>query len=257
MAHCTWQDAVDPAGHPTREFLLRPKNSRLVTGAVWTPDDIASDVLICFGHGASGDRYQAPISYLANRLSKQGYVCLAMDGPVHGLRKSVADSGVAVRAELDRQAVVDDMVRDWNLSVSCIESELRITADRLAYFGLSMGTIFGIPFLASRELNGKSPSAAVLGIAGTEGAANQFSGRLLADSRSIRCPLLFLMQLEDELFSREGCLALFDAFGSSDKRLHANPGRHPEIPGEEVEFGADFVLKYLNDESSSLDRSAS
>ena len=32
------------------------------------------------------------------------------------------------------------------------------------------------------------------------------------------------MQFEDELFPRDGYLQLFDALGSTDKRLHAHPG---------------------------------
>jgi len=54
------------------------------------------------------------------------------------------------------------------------------------------------------------------------------------------------MQLEDELFSRPECLALFDALASSDKRLHANPGLHPEVPVEELHFSLDFLVAHLS-----------
>ena len=51
-----------------------------------------------------------------------------------------------------------------------------------------------------------------------------------ASARAIEVPVLFLMQLEDELFDRASCLALFDALATEDKRLHANAGLHPEVP---------------------------
>ena len=54
------------------------------------------------------------------------------------------------------------------------------------------------------------------------------------------------MQLEDELFSREGYLELFDAFASEDKRIHANPGLHPEVPTEEMRFAFDFMQAHLD-----------
>ncbi|MEM7365948.1 MAG: hypothetical protein AAF525_18170, partial [Pseudomonadota bacterium] len=63
---------------------------------------------------------------------------------------------------------------------------------------------------------------------------------------NITCPVLFLMQLEDELFDRQGYLDLFDALTSDDKRLHANPGLHPEVPTEEINFSFDFMLAHLS-----------
>jgi len=57
---------------------------------------------------------------------------------------------------------------------------------------------------------------------------------------------MHLMQLEDELFPREGYLKVFDTFPSTDKRIHANPGVHPEIPAEEIDFAFDFLTKHIN-----------
>ena len=68
---------------------------------------------------------------------------------------------------------------------------------------------------------------------------------MLADAAAIHCPVLFLMQLEDELFPRDGYLELFDALGSDDKRIHANPGLHPEVPGEEIDFAFGFLGRHL------------
>lgn len=60
---------------------------------------------------------------------------------------------------------------------------------------------------------------------------------------AIACPVLFLVQLEDELFSRQDCLALFDALASTDKRLHANPGLHPDVPMEELHASVEFLVR--------------
>ena len=61
----------------------------------------------------------------------------------------------------------------------------------------------------------------------------------------INIPVLFIMQLEDELFTRQDCLALFDALASSDKRLHANAGLHPDVPVEELHHSVDFLVAGL------------
>ena len=88
-------------------------------------------------------------------------------------------------------------------------------------------------------------TAATLGLLGTSGAVSRFSQRLFADASTLGCPILFLMQLEDELFPRDGYLTLFDAFSSSDKRIHANAGLHPEVPAEEMTFSSQSLLSHL------------
>ena len=59
------------------------------------------------------------------------------------------------------------------------------------------------------------------------------------------CRVLFLMQLEDELFPRRGYLAVFDALASDDKRIHANPGLHPEMAAEEIAASFAFIERLL------------
>ncbi|MFT5269321.1 MAG: hypothetical protein ACI88C_002765, partial [Acidimicrobiales bacterium] len=85
---------------------------------------------------------------------------------------------------------------------------------------------------------------AVLGLMGITGP-DHFRPLIAAAANTIDIPVLFIMQLEDELFNREECLALFDAFGSADKRLHANAGLHPNVPVEELRHSVDFLVAGL------------
>ena len=246
MNRTQWTAASDPRGAKTREFRVERPDQRAVTGALWLPDEPrAGAPLVAVGHGASGDRYQLPIPYLARRLTREaGYAVLSMDGPVHGLREVSPGGRAALAVEMQRPTAVEDMVEDWHVALATVRELSEVGAGPLAYFGLSMGAIFGIPLLASRE----DVDVAVLGLLGTSGPAVQgLSGiaRLKGAAAAIRCPLFFVMQLEDELFDRPGYLELFDAFASEDKRLHANPGRHPQLPAEEVDFAFDFLLTHL------------
>ena len=207
MATLQWLGAASP-GAP-RDFRIERGHARPVTGALWLPPspDTDTPLLLC-GHGASGDRYQAPIPYLGKHMTrKRDAAVLAIDGPVHGLRHVPPGVG----------------------------------GGRIAYFGLSMGSMFGIPLLASEV----GAHAATLGLLGTWGLGRAFGERLARDAAAIDIPVLFLLQLEDEIFNRKGCLELFDALGSADKRLHANPGLHPEVPTEEMEFAFDFLARRL------------
>jgi hypothetical protein len=64
-------------------------------------------------------------------------------------------------------------------------------------------------------------------------------GRRTPDA--IACLALFLIQLHDELFTQEQSLGLFDRLASTDKRLHANAGLHPEVPVEDLNFWASLL----------------
>jgi len=249
-----WRETTDPAGRPVREFkLTREGSERPVTGALWPPAKASGDCapmpLVLFGHGASGDRYQPPICRLAGRLA--GDACaLAIDGPVHGLRQVGPGGRQAFGEEMKRPTFVDDMIRDWHAALAAARNELDVSA--CAYFGLSMGSMFGIPLLAQLP----EAKCAVLGLLGTGKAGRPMARRLLADAANIACPVLFLMQLEDELFPRDGCLELFDALASKDKRLHANPGLHPEVPAEEIDNAVEFLRQRLSARSAMAGRPA-
>ena len=229
-----------------RDFRLQTPE-REVTGALWLPEahDANTPLILC-GHGASGDRYQAPIPHLAKRFRAIGAGTLALDGPVHGLRQVGPGGREALSQAFTRPELTDEMVSDWLLALAAVRESIDLSENPLAYFGLSMGTIFGIPVLAAAAAQDIQFRASVLGLAGTSGAVGFLGERLAKDAAAISHPVLFLMQLEDELFDRQGYLALFDAIGSSDKRLHANPGLHPEIPSEEVDASFDFLAARLN-----------
>lgn len=237
-----WNSAGDPNGNSTREFRLRRDGRRDVTGALWLPETPnPASTLMCFGHGASGDRYQRPIPYLAGRFaSEAGLPVLSIDGPVHGLRQVGVGGRGAFLPEFQRDAALTDMTDDWTDAIAAVQALPEVGVGKLAYFGLSMGSIFGIPLIASRT----DVTVATLGLFGVQDRFNH-KDEFLSAAAKITCPLLFLMQLEDEIFDRGGYLEIFDTFASTDKRLHANPGLHPEVPAEEVDFAFDFLVAHI------------
>ena len=86
------------------------------------------------------------------------------------------------------------------------------------YWGLSMGTIFGLPVVAAEP----RVAVAVLGLMGIAGPTQD---RFAADAPTVTCPLLFLVQWHDELFPRDRAFALFEAIGQY-RQAHAREPRH-------------------------------
>ena len=78
----------------------------------------------------------------------------------------------------------------------------------------------------------------MFGLAGGHDALTEAAAR-------IAIPVEFLLQWDDELVPRADGLALFDAFGSAEKTLHANPGRHADIPTFELDSTERFFARHL------------
>lgn len=238
-----WHETAEVNGATAREFTIHAPD-RPITGVLWSGADSGPGApLVCLGHGASGDRHQRPIPRLAGDLAaRHGYFCLSIDGPVHGRRQVGPGGREAFWPELRREGSTEEMVRDWRLALRMISELPEVDAGPVGYWGLSMGTIYGAPFVAAEP----RISVAVLGLMGLVSEPPHYKPIIAKAAKSITCPVFFIWQLEDELFTREECLAMFDAFASEDKRLHANPGLHPNVPFEELDFSVDFLTGFLS-----------
>ena len=69
---------------------------------------------------------------------------------------------------------------------------------------------------------------------------------LVEDASNVKCPVLFVQQLEDNSMTREGLLELFDAIGTRDKRLHSNPGGHTQMPPDQFKAIELFLIDRLS-----------
>jgi dienelactone hydrolase len=219
---------------------------RTVPGLLWTaPDTEGPRPLVLIGHGASGSKSEEYVVALGRRLVRHlGYAAAAIDGPVHGHRRHNRATGSDMpffdfgQMWANDAEMTDAMIDDWRATIDGLQSEPDVGVGPVGYWGLSMGTILGLPFVAAEP----RVRVAVLGLMGLTGPTRT---RIATDARSLRCPVLFLMQWHDELFPRDKVLDLFDSLGSTDKRLHAHPGRHAEVPLEEFEASEHFLALHL------------
>ena len=205
---------------------------RTVPGIVWTPEGVsATRPLVLIGHGGTGHKRMDYVLALARRLVRhRGYAAAAIDGPGHGDREGAFDRNAWMTKD-----VIDSMVADWKATRDALQALPEIGNRPLGYWGLSMGTMFGVPYVAADP----TVRAAVLGLGGAIGR------RYTATAADIKCPVLFLQQLDDEIVPRDSALELFLAIGSNDKRLHAHPGIHVAVPPEEFEQSEEFLAKHL------------
>ena len=215
-----------------------------VTGVVWTRADASNRTpLVLIGHGGGGNKLGPGNLALRDAYATYGVATAAIDGPTHGDRGPVTDSSQPEYAAMwKREGVVDGMVEDWKASLDGILATGEFEAGAVGYHGLSMGTMFGLPFVVAEP----RIAAASLGLCGTSGSSIDRSGiglRLTADAAKLRVPVLFHFQWNDERFTRAGSLEMFDLFPTTDKRLQSTPGMHvdttPEAQAALVRFLAE------------------
>lgn len=226
-----------------------------VPGILWTPEDASGPrPLILMGHG--GTQHKRVDTLLARARSyvrHQRWAVAAIDAPAHGERTTkeaaaAARAGLEARMASRTQGIDPERMRQMAAQAAQAVPECKATLDGLGtvpevgdgpvgYWGVSMGTSIGVPFLASES----RVECAVLGLNGLRAGADEF--RRQAESISI--PLLFVFQRNDELVNVEAGLALFDAFGSKEKTMHINPGGHVQIPAHEREDFERFFLRHL------------
>ena len=247
MAQLRWTaDAIRVGEACERDFTVE-RERRVIPGVVWHPGTSPGPrPLVLLGHGGSGHKRSAKMLRLGRMFSGDyGWWAAAIDGPVHGGRGPVADAtDPAYRQMWQRPDVVQGMIDDWHTTLDALSTLDTIDTARIGYWGVSMGTMFGLPYVASDT----RIRAAVLGKAGMRGSSVQRSGidaHFKAYAPKVTIPVLFAMQWDDERFEREGQLELFDKLGSQDKRLHAYPGKHSDDGPEAFAVGADFLRRYL------------
>jgi pimeloyl-ACP methyl ester carboxylesterase len=225
-----------------RAFLLPPTISdSAITGVYRTPLTGESDRLVLVGHGGGSDdahKHSGYIVAIAGLLAQRGIASLSIDGPGHGERATFAFEGH--EDEMERAWLsgggTPGVVADWRAALDFIEAERG--ARPTGWWGVSMGTMMGVPVLAADD----RIRLAVLGLMGIWAEIGPDLERLAPD---VTCPVRFLVQWDDETIPRRTCFELFDRLGSARKTLHANPGPHAGIPPFEFEASADYLARYL------------
>jgi pimeloyl-ACP methyl ester carboxylesterase len=233
-------------GISERQFALND-----VPGVLWAPAGASgSRPLVLIGHGGGQHKKGPGVVARARRfVTGSGFAVAAIDAPGHGdrprteqderfitwVRERIA-AGEAVGPEIARQnaALAVQAVPEWQHALDALRQLDLVGADGpVGYWGVSLGSAIGIPLVAAEP----RIAAAVFGLAGHETLASA-AGR-------ITVPVEFLLQWDDELIPRDSGLALFDALGSREKTLHANPGRHAEVPRFELDSAQRFFARHL------------
>jgi len=244
-------EPLNEGGVTERRFDLQ-RESGSVPGILWTPAQHDRPLpLVLMGHGGSGHKRADRQLMLARRFAAVSQMAAAaIDGPFHGDRvpeNMDRQQYQAMVAAVGVDKVTEGMVDDWHATLDALSQLDTIDAQRIGYIGVSMGTSYGLPYVAAA---GDRLRCAVLGKNGMRRASPTFAAsnmapRFTRDAPTITVPILFHVQWDDELFARDGQFELFDLLGTHDKRLIAFPGPHMTTTPAAVDAWCGFLTHHL------------
>jgi cephalosporin-C deacetylase-like acetyl esterase len=209
------------------------------------------------GHGGSQHKKIEGIRLRAIQYANEfDWATLAIDAPGHGDRitreeaeQNMLEVGKRVRGEVAAPMDPERMkmmaqrsvhaVPEWQAALdAALEFDFVASSEQIGYWGVSMGTAIGVPFVAAEP----RIKCAVFGLLGLRDGAEAME----AAAKRITIPVQFVFQWEDAVAPRENGLALFNAFTSSEKTMHINPGGHMDIPNFEGTAWIAFYQRHLN-----------
>jgi pimeloyl-ACP methyl ester carboxylesterase len=231
-------------GVTTRELVLGD-----VTATLWATEHAAPGTpIVCIGHGGGRHRQHPSVEGRARLLTDVGLRALALDVGGHGPRpRSPEDDEQVARLHAARRAgepigpIVEpfnaDLARrtvpEWRALIAGLLAIPEIGDAPIGYWGITLGTAIGVPLAAEEPLI----RAAALGLF--------WPSTLIEAARRITVPIEFAMQWDDEHIPREGSLALYEAFASTEKSLHVNAGKHMDMPRFEAASAVRFFQRHL------------
>ncbi|WP_031516980.1 alpha/beta hydrolase [Streptomyces sp. NRRL F-5123] len=222
-----------------------------IPGVLWTPaGGPGPRPLVLIGHGGgSHKKGWEVVSRAVPYVTSCGFAVAAIDAPGTGDRPEHPEVRRLVAIVQAREAAGEPVGPEWRALCETVASQLvpdwRTALDELrtldcvgdggpvGYYGLSAGAETGIRLVADEP----RVTAAVLGLVGSEW--------LMSTARRITVPVEFVLQWDDEGSPRDCVMRLFDALGSTEKTLHANPGSHFRVPSFELDSSVRFFARHL------------
>ncbi|MEU9482494.1 alpha/beta hydrolase [Streptomyces decoyicus] len=221
-----------------------------IPGVLWAPEGAAGTrPLILMGHGGGQHKKAPGILARAHRfVTECDFAVAAVDVPGHGDRpmdeeyhriatenQARVDAGEEVAPLIAgfQALVARQTVPEWRAVLDAVQQLEHVGAGPVGYWGVSLGCGLGVPFVAAEP----RVRAASLGLGGAPASAEA--------AARITVPVEFLVQWDDERVPRAQSLALFDALASTEKTLHANPGKHAEIPAFQLDNTLRFFARHL------------
>jgi hypothetical protein len=223
-----------------------------ITGVLWSPaSGTVGAPLLLAGHGG-GMHKKAPglVASALHSVTNYGFTVAAIDAPGHGdrprnvqdqqwsdaIHQALSAGEPIARIVIDYcTSLAERAVPEWQATLDALQAMPDIGVEApIGYGGVSLGVVTGVTLTAIESR-----------IAAVSFGGVFVDDALIEAARKITVPLEYQIPWDDEEFDRTSGVALFEAFASKEKTLHAYSGRHYPVPEYERDSSARFFTRHL------------
>ncbi len=223
-----------------------------ITGVLWSPASrrVGSPLLLAGHTGGMHKKAPGLVASALHSVTSYGFTVAAIDAPGHGDRpRNLQDQRWAEAIHQARAAgesivpividynmsLAERAVPEWQATLDALQALPEIGVDApIGYGGMSLGVVTG---LMLSQIESRIAAASF-------GAVFVYDA-LIQAARKITIPVEYRIPWHDREFDPASGIALFDAFASKEKTLHAYSGRHYPVPEYERESSARFFARHL------------
>ncbi|WP_068269511.1 alpha/beta hydrolase [Aldersonia kunmingensis] len=231
-----------------RDFILGE-----ITGVLWSPTsgNIGAPLLLSGHSGGMHKKAPGLVAGALHSVATHGFTVAAIDAPGHGDRPRTPQDQRwtdAIHQALAAGEPIAPIVIDYNMSLAGrAVPEWQATLDALralpeigseapiGYGGVMLGVVTGL-MLAAVE-----PRIAALSL-----GAVFVDDALIGAARKVTVPVEYRIPWDADEIDHAAAVALYDAFASKDKTMHAHPGRYNnQMPDYERGNSGRFFAHHL------------
>lgn len=223
-----------------------------ITGVLWSPTSGALGAPLLLSGHSGGMHKKAPglVASALRCVTTYGFTVAAIDAPGHGDRpRSLQDQRWAEAIHQARAAIepiapividynmslAERAVPEWQATLDALQSLPEIGAEApIGYGGVNFGVVTGLMLTAVESR-----------IAAVSFGGVYVHDALIEAARKITVPVEYRIPWDEDEIDHTSAVALFDAFASREKTLHAHPGRHNQVPEYERDSSARFFARHL------------
>ncbi|KXF52499.1 hypothetical protein AXA44_47345 [Rhodococcus sp. SC4] len=223
-----------------------------ITGVLWSPTSGALGAPLLLSGHSGGMHKKAPglVASALRCVTTYGFTVAAIDAPGHGDRpRSLQDQWWAEAIHQARAAIepiapividynmslAERAVPEWQATLDALQSLPEIGAEApIGYGGVNLGVVTGLMLTAVESR-----------IAAVSFGGVYVHDALIEAARKITVPVEYRIPWDEDGIDHTSAVALFDAFASREKTLHAHPGRHNQVPEYERDSSARFFARHL------------
>lgn len=211
-----------------------------VPGLLYLPPDPEEPLpFVLIQHPGMGSKEDYFVADVARMWALRGWICGGLDAPLHGERRD-HDPMRLFRDRSRFPEITAAFAAEVSTAIDLLAAEFPIDRSRLGFTGFSLGSMLGLPAVAS---DGRFKAAAFC-LVGEGGMVGPATGAGSHVPRLANVATRIVAKRDDELIPREATEALYDALPGK-KDIRWLPGGHFEIGPDVINAAGEWLKAEL------------